>query len=105
MKTQRTFTREFKIAVLNELESGKPAAQICREHSIGRTLLYKWRGQYRKYPDTAFQGKGNTYTLEAKLAESQRLIGKLYAEKELLKKANQSLQSMLAEDRKKGVKR
>ncbi len=99
MKQRRQFTEEFKTSVLHELESGKPAAQICRENTIGSGLLYKWKRQYRKYPDTAFRGNGNAYTLEAKLAESQRLIGKLYAENEFLKKALQSLKSMLAENR------
>lgn len=99
---RRKFSRDFKISILNELQAGKSGAQICREHNIGSCTLYKWKHIFEKYPDTAFKGNGNAYTLEAKLTESQRLIGKLYAENELLKKANQSLQSLLAEHRKGG---
>lgn len=99
---RRRFTRNFKISVLHELQSGKSGAQVCRENNISSSVLYKWRRTYEKYPDTAFKGNGNIYTLEAKLAEKDRLIGKLYAENELLKKVLHSLKTMLAENQKRG---
>jgi transposase len=33
-KTRRRYDLEFKISVVAELESGKPPAQIAREHGI-----------------------------------------------------------------------
>ena len=33
-KMRRRYDREFKISVVAELESGKPLAQIAREHGI-----------------------------------------------------------------------
>lgn len=100
MKSRRNLTREFKVGVLRELEGGKPAAEICREYNINSSQLYKWRRQLREYPKTAFSGNGKAYTYEAKLAEKDRLIGKLYAENELLKKAIASLREHAAELRK-----
>ena len=40
MRTRRKFTREFKLSVVNELES-KSFAQVCREHDIHPSLLSK----------------------------------------------------------------
>jgi transposase len=99
MEPRRKYTREFKLSVVNELESGKTPAQIAREHSIHPSVAARWRRQARKYPQTAFSGNGNAYTLEAQVAEKDRLIGKLYAENELLKKAIASLRKMAAERR------
>ena len=88
--------------VIGELEGGRTAAQIGREHSIEPTLVFRWKYEHSKYPGTAFRGRGNSYTNEAAIAEKDRLIGRLYAENELLKKANQNLLRSLAEQRKRG---
>jgi len=100
MVSRRNFTREFKLTVVRDMDGGKPAGEICREHNINSAMLYKWRRQLREYPKTAFGGNGKAYTYEAKLAEKDRLIGKLYAENELLKKAIASLREHAAELRK-----
>ena len=97
---KRRFTKEFKLSVLSELDSGKSAAQVSREHNIGSSLISEWKKLYKQNPMEAFKGNGNTYTLEAKLAEKDRLIGKLYAENELLKKVLTKLQERSAELRK-----
>ena len=99
---RRKFTRDFKLAVLAEHESGKSSAQIGREYNIHPTMVFKWKQQLERYQNNAFRGNGNAYTLEAKLAERDRLIGKLYAEKELLKKALSALEARVTELRKKG---
>lgn len=98
MRPRRNFTREFKLSVVNELEAGRSLAAIVREHGIHHSLVLKWRKQAREYPETAFSGNGRAYTLEAQLAEKDRLIGKLYAENEFLKKVTASLRK-LAEER------
>ncbi len=99
---RRRFSGEFKLAILREMEGGKNAAQLSREHNIHPSLLYGWKRVHDKYPEKAFRGNGNAYTLEAKLAESQRLIGKLYAENEFLKKVLSVLEARAAEMRKGG---
>lgn len=99
---KRKFTKEFKLSVLRELDGGKTAVQLGREHNIQPNMISKWNSQYKQNPEKAFSGNGNTYTLEAKLAESQRLIGKLYAEVEFLKKALSISETRLAERRKSG---
>lgn len=54
---------------------------------------------YEKYPDTAFSGKGNLYKEDAKIAELERLVGKLYAENDFLKKVLGTLEKRAKEAR------
>jgi len=84
--TRRNFTQEFKLDILRQIEQ-KPIAEVCREHNLHPILVNRWRREQRDYPKAAFQGRGNMYKLEAQLAERDRLIGQLYAENALLKKA------------------
>ena len=97
---RRKFTREFKISVMREMDSGRNVAEISREHTIDPTLLYKWKSQYNRNPVNAFKGNGKVCTLEGQIAEKERLIGKLYAENGFLKKALAMLRERMAENRK-----
>jgi len=85
--TRRRHTREFKISIIRELESGKSLAQLSRENNIHPTMISRWRLEYEKNPDSAFSGNGNTYKEAARIAELERLVGKLYSENDFLKKA------------------
>jgi len=49
-------------------------------------MLSKWKREYKENPGTAFSGNGKISKPEAKLAETERLIGQLYAENAFLKK-------------------
>jgi transposase len=100
MKTRKKFTREFKISILRELENGKNSAQVSRENGIHPSMLSKWKREYKENPGTAFSGNGNINKPEAKLAESERLIGQLYAENAFLKKVLSSLEVKLQEHQK-----
>ena len=99
MRSQRMFTRDFKLMVLCELDSGKSAAELGRVHEVHPNVIHRWRREYQDNPKNAFAGPGNTYKLEAKLAERERLIGRLYAENELLKKAIANLKAHHTEQR------
>ena len=44
----RTFSTEFKQAVVLRLEAGERIAAVAEELKIGRKLLYEWRAAYRK---------------------------------------------------------
>ena len=39
---RRQFTREFKLKVLQEADSGKSVRQLAREHQIHSTLIHRW---------------------------------------------------------------
>jgi len=84
---RRLFTREFKLQVLREIQSGKSVAQASREHQLHPTLISKWQKQHSQYAEQAFSGNGNTYKDEARVADLERMIGQLTMENALLKKA------------------
>src|SRR5215510_15048442 len=91
LKHRRQFTREFKLQVLAEITAGKSLAQAAREHQLSPTLINRWQKQLRQYPKQAFSGNGRAYTDEARLAELERMVGRLTMENDLLKKALQRL--------------
>ena len=45
----RTFSTEFKQAVVLRLEAGERIAAVSDELKIRRKLLYEWRAAYRKF--------------------------------------------------------
>jgi transposase len=83
---RRKFTKEFKIQIIREIDNGTPVAQLSRQHQIQESLIHKWRKQFSKDPVHAFSGNGIPSTQEAKMAQLERTIGKLYLENEFLKK-------------------
>ena len=91
-KTRRKYTRAFKLVVIRELESGISGGELARKHNIHPALPSRWKEEYYKDPDNSFGGNGNSYKLEARNAELERLVGQLYAEKEFLKKAITNLE-------------
>jgi len=97
MKTRRKFTRDLKISVLRELEAGKSVAEVCRGQGIHPSLLGRWKREYKENPETAFKGNGKACKPDAKAAEYERLIGRLYAENAFLKKALSTLETSLME--------
>ena len=96
-----TFTREFKLTVLQALESGRTTGKLAREHEISPALIRGWKMQYRLDPEHAFSGTGTPSNLETRNAQLERKIGQLYLENEFIKKVNTNLQARLAELKKK----
>lgn len=99
MRKRRSFTRDYKLSVLNELD-GKNMAEVCREHSLHPVVICKWKREYRTDPDKAFSGKGNLWKAEAEVAKYERLVGQLYAENAFLKKTIRNLQEFQTEEEK-----
>jgi transposase len=83
---RRTFTREFKLQVIGELEAGKSVAQAAREYQVGENTIWKWRQQYQRYQEQAFAGPGHPYTEEARVNALERKVGQLTMENDFLKK-------------------
>ena len=92
VRKRRRFSKEFKINVIREIEHGSKQAEVCRKYDIHPVMVNRWRKEYQQYPDTAFKGTGNQYKEHARIAELERLVGKLYAENAFLKKVLSSLE-------------
>jgi transposase len=54
---KRNFSREFKLQVVQELQSGKSVTEVCNEHDLKSTLVCRWRREYQKNPEHAFSGE------------------------------------------------
>lgn len=97
---RRQYPRDFKISVIRDIEAGKTLAQVSRENRINPSLICKWKKEYFENPEKAFSGNGRTYKEQAKIMELERLVGRLYAENEFLKKTLKTLETRQVEERK-----
>ena len=96
---RRKFTKDFKISVLSEFNSGKTIAQISSEKGISPSVISKWRNQYKQDPERAFAGEGKISSLEAELKECKKVIGELYLKVEFLQDVKKNLQNLLIQQR------
>lgn len=94
MKPHRTFKPEFKARVVMQLLTGaKSAAQLCREHSLSDQLLSNWKKQFIDNAGTVFASKAETSVEHERIAELERLVGRLTLELEAAKKVLPLVQS------------
>lgn len=99
MVRRRSFSREFKLEVCQQLATGeKRPAQVCREHNLASSLLYRWRQQYAQDGELAFSPGPATEVeaLERQVTELERFCGQLALENQVLKKALQTARSRSA---------
>ena len=88
--TRRNFTREFKLAAIEQIESGKSLARVARELEVHENVLRRWKREIQKQPGKAFVGKGH-YRADRE-AELERKIGQMTLEIDFLKKALQRVE-------------
>jgi len=86
VKSRRVFTREFKLAAIKELNSGKPLGLVARQLEVSANTLHRWRREFREQPTKAFSGQGRRVLAESHEAELERKIGQLTMENDFLKK-------------------
>jgi transposase len=101
---KRRFSKAFKLDLLAQVESGRPVAELAREHEIAPTQIYAWQKQHQQMGEDAFAGHGNICTPEAKVSDLERKVGQLTMELEFLKKANTFLRTSLGKANPKGKK-
>ncbi len=53
MMQKKTFSKEFKLEILQELVSGKTTTQISLEQGIKKSLIWTWKREYNKNPEHA----------------------------------------------------
>lgn len=92
--TQRKFTREFKLAAIRQLATGKSFAQLARELELHENVLRRWHHEYEQHAGDAFPGKGQIRMRMGadREAELERKIGQLTLENDFLKKVLQQLE-------------
>ena len=94
MSRRRRFTPAFKAqVVLEALTGAKSPAQVCREQSIRGSLLSHWRQEFLKHAPQAFD-RGRAHSqCEERIAELERLVGRLTMELAIAKKTSLLLTS------------
>jgi transposase-like protein len=94
-KTRRHYSAQFKLdTVLEALRGEKSVAQLCRERGIKDSLYYKWRDQFVAQAPQIFVAQGTpAHDAQAqRIAELERMVGRLALENEILKKASSILE-------------
>jgi transposase-like protein len=89
MARGRIFSREFKLEVCRQIASGeKRPAQVCREHALTDSLLYRWPQEYAARGEAAFTPReaGSAKSLERRVAELEHFCGQLALENAALKR-------------------
>jgi transposase len=87
MRSRRSFTAEFKAKVVLELISGeKGLAQASREYGIKDTILSRWKQELLTKAVQVFEQPKEVQEKEERIAELERMVGRLTLQLELSKK-------------------
>ncbi len=96
---RRVYSRELKVAAMQELDAGRTTGEVARKFQLAPKLLERWRSEWRARGEQAFPGIGQPGAglpvLEdsRRLAELERKIGQLTMENDFLKKTLRHLQA------------
>jgi transposase-like protein len=84
---QRSFTAEFKAQVVLEVISGtKSFMEACRQYQISEQTLSRWKREFLEHAASVFEQPGARSQESERIAELERLIGKLTVELDIAKK-------------------
>ena len=97
-RDRRRFSREFKIKVVQAYESGVSGVELSRQFELHPNVIYAWSREYRRDPEKAFQDDhdGSHQGQEQRIAELERMVGRLSLENDFLKKALSHAKSILS---------
>ena len=94
MAQRRKFTAEFKAQLVLDLVSGaKSAAELCREHQLNPQLLARWKTEFLERAPLLFQQEAMQSQEQERIAELERVVGRLTMQLEIAKKASAILSS------------
>jgi transposase len=95
MNKRRKFTPQFKSQVVLQLLSGeKSLAELCREHQLTTQMVGNWREQFLAAASRAFENEAARSVEQERIAELERMVGRLTMELEIAKKASGLLAGM-----------
>lgn len=93
VKLNRRFTREFKLAVVQQVDSGKRVSEVAKACEVGSSLIHRWRRELRLEGHNAFRGNGVRILQQKREDELLGIIGRQAAEIDFLKRVLQRLES------------
>ena len=83
--SRRQFTKEFKLAAIQRLESGARLAEVARAFEVNPSLLHRWQREFRQGPGNVFPGIGKRRWEEGQVAQLERKVGQQTVEIDFLK--------------------
>lgn len=97
-RKQRTHSAEFKFKlVLEALKGEKTRVEIAREHDITKSLLWKWEQAFLERGADVFRSTDKQQVeialRDERIADLERVAGRLTLENEVLKKFEMRLGS------------
>lgn len=90
MVSRRSYSREFKLGICQEIVSGVLSkSQVCREHGLSPGMLDRWVDQFRVLGSDAFPNSGGVSAPKNfdRMKELEALVGRLTLENEFLRAA------------------
>jgi transposase-like protein len=88
MAKHRQFTPEFKAqAVLDILTGARTPVELARQHGLSLGLLCDWKATFLAGAAAAFRAEAHADAVRARIAELERVVGRLALEAEIQKKA------------------
>ncbi len=89
MAKRRTFAPEFKLQVVLEMLSGrKTNAQLCREYQLVPAVISAWKEHFLEHAPEIFATPRSRSADQERMAELERLAGRLTLELEVAKKVS-----------------
>ena len=94
MRKRRSYTAEFKAGVVLEILSGqKSLAQASREHGIKDSVILRWKQEFIERSPQIFEKENSRDERDQRIAELERMVGRLVMELEMSKKVSRFLNS------------
>jgi transposase len=91
MRKRRKFTPEFKAQVSLEVLMGvKNSGEACREYGLKPEILSRWKAEFVANAHLVFRSDEQRSQEQVRIAELERLAGRLTLELEVAKKVSQS---------------
>ena len=89
MAKRRKFTAKFKAEVVLEALNGESSqAELCRRHNLSENQVSTWKRQFLENAETFFESpEKQSSESAARIAELERLVGRLTLDAEIQKKA------------------
>jgi len=89
MKTRRKFTPDLKSEVVLQLLSGERSmAELCRTHQVTSQMIGNWKQQFLVAARRAFERDADGSAEQERIAELERMVGKLTMQLEIAKKVS-----------------
>lgn len=96
MSSHRSFTPALKAQVVLEVLMGvRSESRACQHYQLKPDLISRWKAQFLERAATVFAQETQNDPALARVAELERLVGRLTLELEVAKKASSILEAHL----------